>query len=333
MNSESRVIRPYAGVERLQHCLDEVGLAVGGEEIDASGQRILTAEKYISLPVSVVLADDEKELAALRLGISDGLDELELDPTAVALVLIVYSTRLKRADVVLHHSAAKLDELPERVPIPSGIDRPPGLRAPFGGCRIELYLCLAQQLEHTALKPWRLGTWLARATFDLRTDLGEFGFTPRPLTPQLRDEFGLPEKSNRYVSVDSPTLPGVGEDAVGLYVDEELLGQIAEFENTPGSIALQRQLFLDALTAIVVESTRESDFTEKSIDELEDSLCGRVVHLVAGVGAKDGAELRRAKEEAALDMLRENSARFLALLEAECDTKTSWILAAKGEPG
>lgn len=331
MNSESRIVRPYVGIDRLQRCLDEVGLDVGGEEIEVGGERILTAEKYLSLPVSIVLADDDTELSSLRYELAGGTEELGLDASDVELAVVAYSARLKRTDLVWRLRVTELEDLPARIEVASAAERPAGLRAPFGGCRVELYLCLSKQLEQEALRPWRLGTWIARARFKLRTDLGEFGFTPRALTDELRKEFKLPEGTNRYVRVDGATVPGVGEESVELYVDEELLGQLSEFKSTFGAIALQRQLFLDALSAIAFESLREPDFQDKSIDELEDSLCGRVVRLVAAAGLKDTATVRRDKEEGALNMLRDDPARFLAHLEAECDTKPSWESAIKGE--
>ena len=153
------------------------------------------------------------------------------------------------------------------------------------GSRVDLYLCLAHELEVAPLRAWRRGTWLGHLFFRVETDLGEIGFTPIPLDDEKRQLLGLSLDTLRYADIEGPLDPEQGDNAIVLYVDEELLARAALAPTTSAAKAFQAQLFLDAMTAVVY--TASADMTRSPQDygalvDIDGSIYDRILDRVAG---------------------------------------------------
>lgn len=322
MSSEERVVRPYLGVDRLQKALSGFSLRVGNDVLDNGQRLMLSPLDYLSRTVAVALAGDGAPLAAVREQLVDGIDELGIERGDVELLIVLSTPRLKLSEIVWRRRLDEAHSLEPTVVIASGLERPLALQTPFGGCRVDVYLALSSPLDQVILRPWRKGTWIGHVAFVLSTDLGEIGFTPLPLDDETRSLLNVPKSTNRVVRIQESVLnPDVTDDALELYVDADLLATLAHFPSTAGARSFQRQLFLDAATAIVVEALRSPELGDRGAEELEGSLLGKVISLVAGRRAGELEQARRGRREQVLGTLRNDPTLFIALLEAECSTK------------
>ena len=144
--------------------------------------------------------------------------------------------------------------------------------------------------------------------FSISTSVAESGFTLLPLTDDRRQELGLPKGTLRYIEVDDPTDPAIGQDGITFWLDEEILARLGMVDSS-GTRWLQRQLFIDAMSAIVREGLRSHDLDRRSLADLDGTLLARVVDLVAGA---HGTVPKRAE---AFEQLINDPGRFVASIE------------------
>ena len=314
MSSEKRVVRPYVGVDAFQDMLGSFRLRIGPEALEPGDHRTVTSSSFTGDPVRLIPAPGD-HLDRLRSESVDAVRQLGLALSDVDLVVLASTPYLRLLDVVHRVS---LDD-PAAIPADLVLDADStlALRTPSGGVDIEVCFVVNAHQPPKPLHPWRKGTWLGRIRFELRTELGELGFTPQPLTADRRAQFALPDATVRFVQVSWDDL--VGEDmseAVDLYVDETLLTLVNSSPHSPGALAFQRQLFVDVMAAIVREAGR-ADIAEWDLADIDDTVLGRVVAVAAGPGPKsEPSEEKRARMEHAFHLLKEKPEVFLARLEA-----------------
>jgi len=331
VNSETRVIRPYVGFDRLQREVNGIVLRFGDKRIEAGDGLLVSPEQYLSEHVELVLAEDDGSLVDRVTAISTAIDEAELRLDDVELVAVARTPRLRIEDIVWRCRASGLTEMPLGVPIASPGQRPRALLAPFGGAAIDVFVVLSRELPPAVLKPWRLGTWLARTGFRLSTKLGEVGFTPLPLDAEARERLGLPSGVCRFVHIDDSVIDGaVDEMAVELYVDEEILAQMVQFPSTPASKAFQRQLFLDVMSSIVLHAVRDSAFASLGIDELEGSLVEKVLRVASGRSGERREPEDRDTLTRVLNELRDSPEKFIARIEGRTMSRQDILTSILG---
>jgi hypothetical protein len=155
-------------------------------------------------------------------------------------------------------------------------------------------------------------------SFGLSSELAPIGFTPRPLTPEIRAKYVLPDETVRYVTLEgdeSPLDPDSSETTLLMYVDADVLAKMAVGSSKPGSQLFQLELFLDAIRTIVERSVDDERLRVSTIDELGNTLIGR---LIEGMGRRPGQSLeqRRVDMENLLELLRTKPLSFLGRVEA-----------------
>jgi len=318
LSSELREIRPYLGVDRVQRVLEDIRLRVGDRLLEPGGRASLSTRSFLRDRVAIVLGDDESEVEHLARELQGAVFDANLPLEKVSLILLMSSSRLKISDVVWSVSIADLQDLSDAEVSLTEAVRPRALRTPFGGCSVRMLVALTSDLDPAPLRPWRLGTWMAKTDFVISTDLGEIGFTPLPLDDAERQRQGLPEGVIRYAVVEDPFIQSPGPDAVLLYIDEDILAQMADAAYTPGSKTFQRQLFVDAMAAVVSESTRRlAENPSLQLDEIEGSIAWKLLCLV---GRVDSSQAKTQGGWAALrrlyGLLGEAPEKFMAELEA-----------------
>lgn len=330
MSSEERVVRPYLGVDRIQHVLDGVVILVGNDTVEPDGRLDLSTFDYVTRPVALSFAGEGVPLDEIREALSTGVEHVGVPLDDAELLALVSTSRLKISEIVWRLPLSQIGRLPAVVPIAEGEVRPAPLRTPFGGARIDLYVLLRRSRSPEPLRPWRKGTWLGRSSYEIGTDIGEIGFQPLPLDDTIRAKYSLPSNTTRYIRVESVLDPDVDVDAVELFVDQDLLAHLAQNSSLPAAKAFQRELFLDAAQAIVLQAVRSPELEEKSAEELESSLVGRLIALVAGRVPGERNAQRRQRRDIALSLLRSEPMRFMACLEAEIGSKADLADALKG---
>lgn len=315
MSSQELVVRPYRGVERIGRALSGCFLMMtDAHRVDPGHILRLSNRDFLSLPAELWLAKDEHALRGLEAELRTGLEECEVEPDDAELLVVLSTPRLKLAEVLVRHG---LDE-PLASPHLSltAEQRPAPLRTPVGGCRVDVYVSLATNLVEGPLRPWRKGTWLAHEQFDVRTDVGEFGFIPLPLTNDMRRSFGIPSWAARHVVVHDPLVPYEDAQVIEIYVDEEVLQQLAHRPTTAAAAYLQRQLFLDAMSAVLLEASASDLLDGCSWGDVQDTLLGRLLHRIAGPASEQTDNEHRARCESLLRLLSTEPSKVLSWVES-----------------
>ncbi len=314
MSTEQRDIRPFGSVEALDFLLKHAVVRVGTEVIEPGGTLVLEEDVFLRSNVMLIVASDAAAISGALKAAEGDLAELELEVDDLAFAVVLSSGYLKIAEF---RHPMPLSELASCGPqfLLSGPPRPHALRSPRAGCQIEVFIHLATERPRRPLRPWRYGTWISSARFGLVTEHAFTGFTPKPLTPEKKVELGLPPKAVRYITLGgaSPLDEGVTEDSVEVWFDADLLAKMSANPKSKPSVALQRQLFLDAIATVVAESRVIEDFDQQTWPDVQDSLLGRVVALVAPSHSNEDA--RAAACANYLEMIRSAPARFLAFAE------------------
>lgn len=328
MTSERRVVRPYRGTDQFQAILDRSRLHIGPEIVGPGQRASVSSSSYRNDPVRLVLASEE-DVAETNIIARRAAEELGIAPHDIEFVVVATSPGLRLMSVPHRQRLSEEGAIPAHVMMSreTGTD---ALDAPSGGLDLEVCFALAEALEPRPLTPSRKGTWLGRMAFALRTELGELGFTPQPLTADFREKHGIPSATVRYITVEPDALFDAElADAVEVYVDDELLNHISRANNQPAAIVFQRQLFVDVVAAIITEVSGGSD--RLNLAELEGTVLGRLVELVAGRGTTD--DQTEALRQTALNQLTSQPALFLARAEARAGLKDDLRRAIQGDPG
>ena len=316
MSSERRVIRPYSGMVQFQFILNSWRLQCGSSESGPDENMLVRSDAYRSDPISLVCAPDDDTCHESLLTLRQACDAIGLDPSQIEILVVASTPYLRLADVVHRRQLNDDDALATRIPIDPGTAR--AIHSPVAGCEIVAYVCLADDVQPAPLLPHRRGTWLAQVKFRMSTDLGVIGFTPRPLTAELREELGLDESAVRYVRVDRDSLLDAEfDDAVELFVDEELLGHLNRAAQSPASRAFQRQLFTDVVGAVAHAAAARTDAGELGLPDVEGTLLEHIIDAYAGKrdAAKESQEQHRTRRENALNTMLKQPGVFVANFE------------------
>jgi hypothetical protein len=326
VSGETRLIRPFVGADEVQRALDSCSLRCAEGSVVGGGDISVSLDEYLNHQFTLDLGD--VEWSQVKAGAADlGLDLADLD-----LIVLATAPRLRFSDVVLRQCLADRSQCDDQISL-TRPERARSLRAPHGGTDLGVYVCLARSLEPRPLSPWRKGTWLGRVEYRIRSDLSGSGFVPIRMTDADRDDLGLPVDTSRFATLDDgdPFDVDPGPEAVKLYVDGELLDKLVVASATPVGRHIQRQLFLDAASAIVFAAQQrlaEGDASSNlHVDDLRGSLVHKLVEFIAGRGADtESRDLRQLE----FRRLQEAPVAFLARVEATVGMRRD-MLASLGE--
>jgi len=330
MATETRVLRPFPTPSALGDLFKSTVLKVGDSVLAPSGRATLDHDAYLHSSVRLHLGGEgglsEDDLSE----IFDGVEELGVNPDHAEFAVNLYSGFLKISEYVVRHPVSRLGDLASVVDIAVPGARPHALRTPYSGCRIEASILLGRSGEKRPGRPWRKGTWLARSQFFISCDLEFAGFTPRPMDAAQKELLGLPAKATRYVTLP-PGLDPVREDAspdvLEMWVDSDLLAAISAQPKSTLSMALQRQLFIDAFAAITNVARSDSGLQDVQWAEIEDTLLGRLIRGLAGRGKKGSEGSDAVRFQNLLNLLRSDHAKFMATVEDHAGITLSLIKA------
>ena len=313
--SERRTVRPYLGVSRCQEAFDRVVLRVGAEICENEASIRIQERAFRESEVSISFTDSNEDFPAFVKELKGTARELDLSESDLVLLAVATSPYRRLAEVVFSKSLSEMVQGRPSETIAAIGDRPEAMSSVFHGFTLTVYLCLARTVQRRPLRPSRKGTWLARASFRVGTELGDSGFQIEPLTDVVRDRYGLEPGVIRYVELEDPTNPAINDEDVTLYVDEALLTQLAATPDTPGALVIQRQLGLDVATAIVyrasVELARHGEAAPTPT--LEGSILDRILERAA---RNDKGRVEPDRKEAFLEMVANRPQAFVAEIES-----------------
>ena len=313
MSSEVRLVRPFVGADRFQKILDHSSLRSLDRSIEGGGEVSVSLDEYLNYPFTLSFGDADWSQA------STGAAELGLDPADIDLLVLAAAPRLRFVDTVFRMDLGDLANMPEEVEI-GAAERPRALRAPHGGTDLRIYLCLNRSLEPRPLSPWRRGSWLASQEYRVRSDLSGTGFVPIRMTDDDREQLGVPDEVARFATLEDgdPFDREPPSDIVKLYVDGELLDRLAVAASTPVGKHIQRQLFVDATSAIVFAAqgrlAEEPTLGSQHVDDFAGSLVHKLTEVIAG---KATDSLTCEQRQVEFRRLCDQPTSFIAQIEAK----------------
>jgi hypothetical protein len=336
-HSETRPIRPYRGVSRVQKVFDEILITIGTTEIFPSTTVIVSGDDFISEKVRVLChvdkdakgvkqTDQRKANNSFSEKLKKSLSGTSIPIEDVYILFTASTSYLHLSEILWEGPFLKFsDALDSDIGlelVAKGANRPGALQAPQGGCDISIFAALKDERPKKTGEAWRKGTWLASAEMKIRTDRGNFGFsfTPEPLNDGIRKEFGLPYETIRYIDCPSAIEPTDTASQISVYIDEDILSQLKRDTGSNASISFQRQIAIDVITAVFYKGHKElpeSGFN--SFGDIEKSLCGQ---LIKGMATSiDPPKFDRDEASHLFRLLRENPAQLISHQEAVIDPK------------
>lgn len=322
MSRETRQIRPFDVPKSLEGLLRGARLHIGSLTIESgTGVRSFPdPETYGSQRVTLEWSE-QGALESFRETIHGGAQELDILLSDLSLVVAATSGYLGKTEVLYREVLSDQTPRSHIVDLASGDERAVALRVlGHKANRVAAYLLLTRELDRIALRPWRLGTWLARCEFRIAVDLPADLFRPEPLTEKERQRLGLPPGTVRYVDWDSydPAAPFDPDVPPRMYVDEEVLTAVSEAGGAPLGRMMQRQLIADFMCSLFREVREKPDgWRHREWGTLEDSLLGRVVRYLEGGASASQEDCDRRLQQIAGD----DPGRQAAWVETRLDVR------------
>jgi hypothetical protein len=316
MATESRTVRPYQDIGNAERVLANWIYRVGEDEFPPDSSVSIPRADFLSARMVVAFGGSDEEYEAARDELRTVLSEVGLTGDNIMFVVQTVTPRLKLHDVVHSGVIGAEVDLPREIVVDRSKAR--ALRTPHGGCTVETALCLAREIDperEYPLRPHRKGTWLARSSLQLRTTSDRAGFPVFPLTAEERARLNLSDETIRYVVLESPLRPSDPAD-LRVYLDADLYSKVNAQPGSPGSRALQRELWVSTMTTIVLESVRSPELEAATLDDLEETWLGRLIEWVAGP--------RREDQQIWLEMIKEHPSAFVSQIDVLAQSAAEW---------
>lgn len=309
MSSETRDIRPFNVAPSLERIFNNTILRFGESECQPNSRIVIEDTATYGIRKAEIVWTEENRFGDFKRTLSNGASSSGISHSLLSILVIVSTSYLKITDIVLQHSLNDLETLPRILNL-TETGRPRALQASTTGATIDAYLVRTESTRPKPLHPWRKGTWLARVRFRIETQRDISLFRPIPLDDDRRAELGLPKGTVRYVQMGDhePTEPYGSTEAPIFYVDRELLSELSARNNSRAGAALQAQLALDFVAAVITASTGKVK-TIHTYQELEDSLIGRVVRLIVSSKSSDS------ERDAIIKLISTDPAKVIAHAE------------------
>ena len=283
MNREKRTVRPFWVGDSLAKVLEGAVFRFGSDECYTKNSiEVDNPDEYCRRRAELAWVP-ECGIKSFKEALSEGVAATGIDPTALALLITASTGYLKITEVVFEHSLSDIKGLPATVNLSTS--RPKALRAGFHGATITAYLLLTRDIKPSPLRPWRKGTWLARAKFKLVSRSSTSLFRPTALDDEQRDRLGLPKGVVRYLEMgDHEPLQTYDQSyPPTFYVDKKLLDSLDARPNSKLSRFIQVQLVQDFIWGVLSSpAVQEAELTDLDWTDLNDTLLGRILNFIAG---------------------------------------------------
>ena len=135
---------------------------------------------------------------------------------------------------------------------------------------------LATEQPRRQLRAWQPGTWLSRADFGIRPEARRSALNPALLTKEIREQFKIPAETLWWIRLNATgedlLLAGSLEEAVSIYLDEQVYNMMIEEDDDPVGMFLQSLLGVDVLMDVataLVGAARDVMGGDVSFSDLE----------------------------------------------------------------
>lgn len=255
MSYETKSMSNFSGVDQLQETLNDLKLLIaepGGDKHELNvGERI-----ELLTPVIREIAIAHSWGVDLT-KINKAIEKTKIPAADVWFVAIAENRKMKLRETVFQCDFSDLNKVRDASYVDLGVSRSKALMSRRDGFDLAVFLVLGRELQPGALKPYRFGTILASVSYEIRPARLGNGIRPRPLTPEVAELHMLADKTVLFVDQRSDLLSANNlDDAVAIYVDEELLRIIGTNRSSESKV-IQRDLVIDSLKQLVFMMSRE----------------------------------------------------------------------------
>lgn len=314
IRSESRVVRPFVGLDKAEEVFSVAKMVVDGKDYEAG---------------SIVLPDSQIKSAIISLNTGTTLEELRkacdlagVPHKSAKYVLIGRSRMFRKSSIVYEHTISNknFDSIID-------IDRLEEERYVFNdnsGFNLIAALVLIEENGSKPLQVKNPGTWLGSAHFSIRPQNDSSSFSPLPLDKNVRDKFGLRTGTYSYIDIneDLLELEDLG-DGVVAYLDEDVLNLLLTDESESVSIAIQTQFAVQTLFTIGKQISQELKATNRELQELASgSGALRFIMRISEECKIDANDL--------LDLALKNESKFQSIIESKFGLATKVQKLLKG---
>ena len=264
VRSEPRTVRPYVLPPELAGFLDSTTLRVGEVSLEPGSHK---------LDASALFMDDlSLELPEHAEALTDAVRAADLEPEDVHLIVLAYARPMRRSRVLFRASADTAVDGP--IVISRDVDE-----LLFGSRRgfdLRAALVLVNEQPRRPLRAWQAGTWLSRADFGVRPEARRSALNPALLTKELREQFKIPPETLWWIRLNATgedlLQSGSLEEAVSIYLDDQVYNMMIEEDDDPVGMFLQSLLGVDVLMDVATElvaAARDVMGGEVSFSDLE----------------------------------------------------------------
>ncbi|TSA47903.1 MAG: hypothetical protein D4R50_02185 [Actinomycetales bacterium] len=303
IRSESRIVRPFIGLDKAASTFSGTKLLIDGQEFDP-GTVVIPDSQIRSATVSLQTGTT---LQALR----QACDKAGVPHKSAKYILVARSRMLRRSSSVYEHtiSSSNFDET-------INIDRLTEDRFVFkdrSGFVLIAALILNEAIASKPLQVHLPGTWLGSAKFTVRPQNDQSSFSPLPLDKAAREKFGLRTGTYSYIDMQEELLSLDDlSDGVIAYLDEDVLNLLLTDESESVPIAIQTQFATQTLFAIAKQISQEMASSTLELQDLKsDSGALRFILRMASECKIDANDL--------LEMGKSNESLLLSLIESKLD--------------
>ena len=241
IRSESRVVRPFQGLDRAEKIFERTKLLVDGHEHDA-GSLLLPASQVKTSNLAVKTGTDIAELRS-------ACKEAGVPPESARYVIFARSRMLRKSTLIYDHPINR-DDFNEIVEI----DRLNEEKLVFGdqsGYEISIALIVWELVPQAPLQVSEPGTWLGRSRFRIRPESDFSSFSPLHLDKLTRERLHLREGTYSHIDIQDDLLILEDlSDGVQVYLDEDVLNLLLQDESDGMAKAIQTQLAVNTIAAI-----------------------------------------------------------------------------------
>jgi len=290
MSQEARTVRPFISFGDIGALVEGAVLHFGDISCQPNTRVAFDSDThtFAMRPVKIEWAPSEAELSERTEAALSAADVAGFSRSSLSLVVIASTPYLKAVDIVFSTPLSQITEIPRLMTLTEG-GRSRAFDASHHGFTVEVFVLLNDGLDPQPLRPSRKGTWLARSRFTVVTDAAQTLFRLTPMDASKKESLGLGPRAIRYLELDDhdPLEPFEDQDRPEFFVDDQLLTQLHLAARTPSSKAMQLQLAVDFIAAVVSAGSKHPQIKKKSLEDIEDSLLHRVIRAAAGPGARE----------------------------------------------
>ena len=244
MRSETRVVRPYKGLSVLEEKFRSVELMLGTQTFEGGpGSIVVSREDLAEGQVVLSLNMD-------RAALEDALGIAHVDSSSVKLLVTAKSITMNIFEIILKEP---LEQINIFEPFVLDKDKYPLIFGDINGFDVRVAVILTTDVPSApALAPKRMGTWLAKQEFKLRTESLDTGFNPKPVTDEELQGMGAPKGCMSWLDVGDDILEcELLANSVSHYVNSDLYQLVVADRKSPASMQIQVQWAIEVLSGIV----------------------------------------------------------------------------------